>query len=171
MRCPVPPVLFVLVVLAACARISLTFTPLRCTFRRRPAARAPSVHQSSSNGFPSKPHVVIEYCTGCRWLLRSAYYAQELLQTFEADLDRVALKPNSDKPGGVFTVTVTVPVPATAASAAVTVWDRKASSTPGFPETKVLKQLVRDVIAPAKDLGHSDRSPLVMEVPPEPQPE
>ena len=26
-----------------------------------------------------------------------------------------------------------------------------------FPEIKELKQLVRDVLAPSKDLGHSDR--------------
>lgn len=33
-------------------------------------------------------------------------------------------------------------------------WDRKAES--GFPETKVLKQRLRDHIDPARDLGHSD---------------
>jgi hypothetical protein len=36
----------------------------------------------------------------------------------------------------------------------VLLWDRKAAG--GFPETKVLKQLVRDFIAPSRDLGHSD---------------
>jgi hypothetical protein len=34
-------------------------------------------------------------------------------------------------------------------------WDRKTEG--GFPETKVLKQLVRDRIDPKKDLGHSDK--------------
>lgn len=33
-------------------------------------------------------------------------------------------------------------------------WDRKSEG--GFPETKVLKQRVRDRIDPLKDLGHSD---------------
>lgn len=33
-------------------------------------------------------------------------------------------------------------------------WDRKAEG--GFPETKVLKQRVRDHIDPGRDLGHSD---------------
>lgn len=33
-------------------------------------------------------------------------------------------------------------------------WDRKSEG--GFPETKVLKQRVRDCIDPARDLGHSD---------------
>lgn len=36
----------------------------------------------------------------------------------------------------------------------VLVWDRKTEG--GFPETKVLKQRVRDHIDPKKDLGHSD---------------
>ena len=30
--------------------------------------------------------IIIEYCTGCRWLLRSAWFAQELLTTFEEEL-------------------------------------------------------------------------------------
>lgn len=34
------------------------------------------------------------------------------------------------------------------------IWDRKTEG--GFPETKVLKQRVRDFIDPKKDLGHSD---------------
>ena len=36
----------------------------------------------------------------------------------------------------------------------VLLWDRKAEG--GFPETKVLKQRVRDQIDPNRDLGHSD---------------
>lgn len=36
----------------------------------------------------------------------------------------------------------------------VLLWDRKAEG--GFPETKVLKQRVRDRIDPSRDLGHSD---------------
>lgn len=36
----------------------------------------------------------------------------------------------------------------------VLLWDRKTEG--GFPETKVLKQKVRDRIDPKKDLGHSD---------------
>lgn len=36
----------------------------------------------------------------------------------------------------------------------VLLWDRKAEG--GFPETKVLKQRVRDHLEPSRDLGHSD---------------
>ena len=47
------------------------------------------------------PRVEIEYCTGCRFLLRAAWLAQELLTTFEAELGEVALRPGKD---GVFEV-------------------------------------------------------------------
>lgn len=36
-----------------------------------------------------------------------------------------------------------------------TVWSRKQQGR--FPEAKEIKQLVRDRIAPDRDLGHSDR--------------
>ena len=36
-----------------------------------------------------------------------------------------------------------------------TVWSRRERGR--FPEIKELKQLVRDAIAPGKDLGHSER--------------
>jgi len=49
------------------------------------------------------PRVEIEYCTGCRWLLRAGWTAQELLTTFEAELGAVTLIPGS---GGVFDVRV-----------------------------------------------------------------
>lgn len=107
----------------------------------------------------SKPSVSIEYCTGCKWLLRSAYFAQELLTTFESDLEEVILKPNSSKPGGVFVITVHTDMQPTI------IWDRKNDDTPGFPETKVLKQRLRDVIMPNRNLGHSEGK--VIEIPPE----
>lgn len=89
------------------------------------------------------PRVTITYCTGCRWLLRAAWMAQELLTTFETVLGEVALVPGS---GGVFRVTVDGDV----------VWDRKKDK--GFPEIAVLKQRVRDIVDPARELGHVDRS-------------
>jgi len=49
------------------------------------------------------PRVEIEYCTQCRWLLRAAWMAQELLTTFEGELGEVALVPGA---GGVFDVRV-----------------------------------------------------------------
>lgn len=86
--------------------------------------------------------VEIEYCTQCRWLLRAAWLAQELLTTFEADLAAVSLQPGT---GGVFEVRLNGKV----------IFSRKEAGR--FPESKELKQLIRDVIAPARDLGHSNR--------------
>lgn len=91
-----------------------------------------------------RSRIEIEYCTQCRWLLRAGWIAQELLTTFEAEVGEVALKPGS---GGVFEVRVD----------GDTVWSRKARGR--FPELAELKQLVRDRIAPGKDLGHSDKKP------------
>jgi selenoprotein W-related protein len=42
---------------------------------------------------PRTPRVQIEYCTQCRWLLRAAWMAQELLTTFQDELGEVALLP------------------------------------------------------------------------------
>lgn len=89
-----------------------------------------------------KSHVVeIRYCTQCRWLLRAAWLAQELLTTFEQDLKSVILTPST---GGMFDVYVNQTL----------VFSRKESGR--FPEAKEVKQLVRDVIDPSRDLGHSD---------------
>ncbi|MEU1548189.1 SelT/SelW/SelH family protein [Nocardia beijingensis] len=86
--------------------------------------------------------VAIEYCTQCRWLLRASWMAQELLSTFATDLDEVALRPGS---GGVFRITVD----------GEQIWERKTDG--GFPDIAVLKQRVRDRVAPERDLGHADR--------------
>jgi selenoprotein W-related protein len=86
--------------------------------------------------------VDIHYCTGCRWLLRSAWMAQELLTTFESEISELSLHPGG---GGIFEVWVNDR----------RIWSRKEQQ--GFPEITVLKQLVRDEIDPDKSLGHSDR--------------
>lgn len=87
-------------------------------------------------------NVEITYCTQCRWLLRAAWMAQELLTTFEQDLTSVALKPGT---GGVFEVRLN----------GILLFSRKDAGR--FPEAKEIKQLVRDYIDPQRDLGHSDR--------------
>lgn len=90
-----------------------------------------------------KPQVVITYCTGCNWLLRAGWMAQELLQSFDAVLGAVTLVP--DDSGGVFTITVDDTV----------IWDRKHDG--GFPDVKTLKSRVRDIVSPDLNLGHLDR--------------
>lgn len=89
-----------------------------------------------------QPHVEIEYCTQCRWLLRAAWMAQELLTTFDGELGCVSLIPGT---GGIFDVRLD----------GETLFSRRQAGR--FPESKELKQLVRDRIAPDMPLGHSDR--------------
>jgi selenoprotein W-related protein len=89
-----------------------------------------------------RPRVEIEYCTQCRWLLRAAWMAQELLVTFEQDVGGVTLVPGS---GGVFDIHC----------AGRQVWSRQEQGR--FPEIKELKRLIRDLVAPGRDLGHTDR--------------
>lgn len=88
------------------------------------------------------PRVEIIFCTQCRWLLRAAWMAQELLTTFDTELGEVALVPGT---GGIFQVRLDGEL----------IFSRKEVGR--FPESKELKQLIRDRIAPEKDLGHSDR--------------
>ncbi|KAL4816134.1 Rdx family-domain-containing protein [Aspergillus spinulosporus] len=117
----------------------------------------------------SKPRITIQYCTQCKWMLRAAYFAQELLSTFNTDIGEIALIPRT---GGIFTMTI---FPSISASTSTTsdsqsnseseshfskegtiLWDRKRDG--GFPEVKELKSRVRNVIDPGRDLGHTDRA-------------
>ena len=91
-----------------------------------------------------KPTITIEYCPKCGWLLRAAYMAQELLTTFTDDVHGVLLHPAEIS--GRFSISVNNE----------TIFDRKAEGR--FPEIKELKQLVRDKVAPDKNLGHSDKA-------------
>lgn len=86
--------------------------------------------------------ITIAYCTKCRWMMRATWIAQELLTTFEQEVDEVVLRP--DHTGGVFTIHVGDDL----------IFSRKLSG--GFSDIKTIKQLVRDKIAPGKSLGHSD---------------
>ena len=89
-----------------------------------------------------KSTITIEYCPKCHWLLRAAYMAQEVLTTFADEVEAVTLKPSEIN--GRFTIHV----------------DNKKKSERkeygGFAEIKEIKQLVRDIAAPGKSLGHTD---------------
>jgi selenoprotein W-related protein len=87
--------------------------------------------------------IEIEYCTQCRWLLRAAWIAQELLTTFDSDIQSLSLVPGT---GGIFEVRLN----------GALIFSRKAEGR--FPESKELKQLIRDIIDPERSLGHSDRT-------------
>ena len=85
------------------------------------------------------PRVEIHYCTQCRFMLRSAYLAQELLTTFEKELGEVALVPGS---GGIFEVRV---------DGETLITNRESKR---MPEAGDVKRLLRDRIAPGKTIGH-----------------
>ena len=91
---------------------------------------------------PDKPRIEIEYCTQCQWLMRAAWMAQELLVTFEEHIGGVTLVPGT---GGIFEIRID----------GAGIWSRAEQGR--FPEIKELKRLVRDQVAPGKDLGHVDR--------------
>jgi len=89
-----------------------------------------------------RPILTITYCTQCNWLLRAAWMAQEVLQTFGPDIGGVTLIPGT---GGIYEITLD----------GTLIWERKRDG--GFPDVKALKQRVRDHIDPDRDLGHIDR--------------
>ncbi|KAF7934236.1 uncharacterized protein EAE97_008596 [Botrytis byssoidea] len=117
------------------------------------------------------PRVSIQFCTQCKWMLRAAYFAQELLSTFGTDIGEVALQPST---GGTFVVELFTDANASKNAASQkegeaeenvdevkevkilkhTLWDRKSEG--GFPETKELKKRLRNIIDPSRDLGHVD---------------
>lgn len=89
------------------------------------------------------PAITITYCTQCNWLLRAAWTASELLQTFGTELQSVTLVPGT---GGVFEVLAD----------GVCVWERRRDG--GFPDAAELKRRLRDRIDPLRPLGHIDRA-------------
>ena len=87
----------------------------------------------------ASPRIEIHYCTQCKFMLRAAYLAQELLTSFEKELGEVALVPSS---GGIFEVTLDGETLAT---------NRE---TKRLPEAGEVKRLLRDRIAPERTIGH-----------------
>lgn len=85
------------------------------------------------------PRLEIRYCTRCKFLLRAAWLAQELLTTFEGELGEVALVPGT---GGVFEVALD----------GQTLFSNKEAGR--FPEAKEIKEMVRDRVAPGRTIGH-----------------
>jgi selenoprotein W-related protein len=100
------------------------------------------MEDSSPGQVGPKLVIGIEYCPKCGWMLRAAYTAQELLTTFTGDIQGVLLQPSEIN--GTFNIRIN----------GKQIFDRKKEGR--FPETKELKQLIRDVVAPEKSLGHSD---------------
>lgn len=89
----------------------------------------------------AKPNITITYCRQCNWMLRATWMAQEILSTFSEEAGSVTLVPGT---GGTFVITCD----------GQQIWERKEDG--GFPEAKVLKQRLRNLLWPDMDLGHSD---------------
>ena len=77
-------------------------------------------------------------------MMRAAWLAQEVLTTFSEEIGEVALQPGTDC---VLEIRLNGDL----------LYSRKTEGR--FPEAKEVKQLIRDRIAPQRDLGHSDRKP------------
>ena len=86
-------------------------------------------------------NVEIKYCTQCRFILRASWMAQEILMTFGENITNLNLKPSSS---GIFTISLDGEI----------LFSRKQEGR--FPESKEIKQMIRDRILPEMDLGHSD---------------
>ena len=89
--------------------------------------------------------VTIRYCRLCNWMLRSSWMAQELLTTFADEIGEVRLQVAT---GGVFEIDIDHN------GVHQRIWSR--ADDGGFPDIKLLKQKVRDVMAPERSLGHSE---------------
>ncbi len=83
--------------------------------------------------------IEITYCRRCKFMLRAAWMAQELLSSFEDDLSEVVIKPGS---GGILEVTLDGDVIAT-----------NRDHQP-MPDTSDVKRAIRDRIAPDQRVGH-----------------
>ncbi|PWJ34137.1 SelT/SelW/SelH family protein [Sediminitomix flava] len=89
-----------------------------------------------------KAKIEIKYCTLCGWLLRASWMSQELLTTFSEEISSLSLTPTK---GGIYEIWINDEL----------VFSFKEMRR--FPQPKEIKQMIRDRIAPERDLGHSDR--------------
>ncbi|GAA6015054.1 hypothetical protein JCM8202_004866 [Rhodotorula sphaerocarpa] len=133
------------------------------------------------------PRLIIEFCDRCRWLHRATWTQTELFLTFPPSSEPEGEQPQSDRaPSPGLKAIQLVPRNRPETGGRFRVWlllDRRASNPPGpyepangskerwrgwelvwdrkvearFPEMKELKQRIRNLIAPAQDLGHSDK--------------
>lgn len=110
------------------------------------------------------PSVIIEFCAKCLWHNRAIWYIQEVLQTFsdpEKNLvTEVSVRPRHDQPG-LFQVLVRGDD-----GKEKVIYRRKMKKSlekqdddfyyDGFPDSKLLKQLIRNELFPELGLGHVD---------------
>ncbi|PIJ50346.1 selenoprotein W-related protein [Erwinia sp. OLTSP20] len=91
----------------------------------------------------TQPAITIRYCVQCNWLLRAAWIAQELPNSFADELASVTLKPAT---GGVYEITANQQL----------IWERKRDG--GFPDAATLKQRLCALYFPDKAPAHGRES-------------
>lgn len=112
------------------------------------------------------PRIAISFCARCKWHNRAVWYVQEIMQTF-GDPEKglfvaeVALQPSYDEPG-LFEIILERD-----AGSPQILYKRRLKKTnepqneeyyfDGFPDSKFVKQLVRNALFPEKQLGHIDK--------------
>lgn len=117
---------------------------------------------STTESFPlfNLPQIKISYCIKCKWSLRAVWYLQEILQTFtnnpkypEYHIPEISLIP-SLVPGTFKIELYKTADEILGRNAPYLLWERKRDD--GFPDSKILKQKIRDLLFPGGELGHID---------------
>jgi hypothetical protein len=91
-------------VISALLATADAFTKSRAV-HRIPVIRRVNGEVKMASSPVSENVVTIEYCTRCKWMMRSAWMAQELLTTFDdGTIAEMRLRPQFSDPGGDFKV-------------------------------------------------------------------
>ncbi|GME90093.1 hypothetical protein B5S28_g3503 [[Candida] boidinii] len=112
---------------------------------------------SNDNSLIAYPAVSITYCVKCKWQLRASWYLQEILQTFSSspnDKDELSINSVSLAPSCV-AGTFKVLVQRSKDEEVKVIWDRKTDG--GFPDSKTLKQRIKNYLYPELNLNHIDK--------------
>ena len=88
-----------------------------------------------------KNYIEIKFCPKCNWLSRATLISQELLSTYQSDLSSVTLVPSES---GVFDIVCNQSL----------IFSRKQESS--LIDIAIIKQRIRDLIDPDRNLGHID---------------
>ncbi|ODV95700.1 hypothetical protein PACTADRAFT_50384 [Pachysolen tannophilus NRRL Y-2460] len=107
------------------------------------------------------PQIKISYCVGCKWSLRASWYQQEIIQTFVKNpkyenyhIGEISLIPSLVS--GTFKIEVFKNLQELLENQGHLIWERKRDG--GFPDSKLLKQKIRDLLFPGERLGHIDNN-------------
>lgn len=116
------------------------------------------------------PRVVIQYCSKCKWQNRAVWYMSEILQTFEGLVNDVSLQPIIDQPGAFQIIvqknhdhkTILYKRRFKSKELAIKYGDVDGSQLApyyydGFPDSKLIKVLLKDLLDDKVELGHAQK--------------